>query len=177
MAAASENKDKRQAKFAQKNLSSEKKASKTASTQKETSTKNSASAENPVSLQTSQKSGNARPQGKARQKTAPAPVHLSVFAIVESGGKQYKLRPGEFVRVGKLPLEKGAKWQSPALAFQDPKGKFYIGTPVLQKVEVTGEISRHGRFKKELVFKNAAATGTVKPRATGRILQKSIFKQ
>ncbi len=82
-----------------------------------------------------------------------------MFAVVQGLGKQYKVQPGQFIRMEKLELKEGAVWKSPVLTFQDPEGKLYIGQPFVEKVEVVGKICRHGRSKKVLVFKKHRRKG------------------
>ena len=73
-----------------------------------------------------------------------------MYAIVETGGKQYRVSPGEVVRVEKLPGEIGSEIELPALAvFQD--GGDLLAGPAAGKVK--GTIVANGRGKKVLVFK------------------------
>lgn len=82
-----------------------------------------------------------------------------MFAIIQSLGHQYKVTPGSFVRLEKLPVEKGATWQTKVLALQDDKGKLHIGKPFVEKTTVIAEVRRHGKSKKVLVFKKNRRKG------------------
>ena len=82
-----------------------------------------------------------------------------MFAVVQGLGKQYKVQPGQFIRMEKLELKEGAVWKSPVLTFQDPEGKLYIGQPFVEKAEVRGLILTHGKLKKLLVFKKKRRKG------------------
>lgn len=84
---------------------------------------------------------------------------IIMFAVVQGLGKQYKVQPGQFIRMEKLELKEGAVWKSPVLTFQDSKGKLYVGQPFVEKVEVVGKVCRHGRSKKVLVFKKNRRKG------------------
>jgi large subunit ribosomal protein L21 len=73
-----------------------------------------------------------------------------MYAIVETGGKQYRVTPGEVLRVEKLAGDVGSEVELPALAvFQD--GGDVLAGPAAGKVKAT--ILGNGRGKKVLVFK------------------------
>jgi len=73
-----------------------------------------------------------------------------MYAIVETGGKQYRVAPGDVVRVGKLIGDSGAEVELPALAVFQDGGELLAGADV-GKVKAT--IVASGRGKKVLVFK------------------------
>ena len=70
-----------------------------------------------------------------------------MFAIVKTGGKQYRVEPGLKLRVEKLDAEPGATVELPVLLLGGEKT--VVGTPVVEGAEVLG----HGRGKKILVSK------------------------
>jgi large subunit ribosomal protein L21 len=75
------------------------------------------------------------------------------YAEVSSGGKQYKVREGETLRLEKLPGEVGAPVAfDQVLLFSDGEN-VSIGRPVLDDVQVQGHIVEQGRAKKIVVFK------------------------
>jgi large subunit ribosomal protein L21 len=73
-----------------------------------------------------------------------------MYAILETGGKQYRVAPGEVLRVGKLDGEIGAELELPALAVFQDGGELLAGATA-GKVKAT--IVSNGRAKKILVFK------------------------
>ena len=73
-----------------------------------------------------------------------------MYAIVETGGKQYRVAPGETVRVGKLTGEVGSEVELPALAVFQDGGDLLAGA---HAGTVKGTITANGRGKKVLVFK------------------------
>jgi large subunit ribosomal protein L21 len=73
-----------------------------------------------------------------------------MYAIVETGGKQYRVTPGDVVRVGKLNGDAGAEVELPALAVFQDGGELLAGADA-GKVKAT--IVANGRAKKILVFK------------------------
>ena len=83
-----------------------------------------------------------------------------MYALIQDSGFQYKIRLGEFVKLPKLSLSKGSIWKcTQVLAFQGVKGPLVIGSPFVSKMEVTGRILRHGKYKKVLVFKKKRRKG------------------
>ncbi|MGD9330586.1 MAG: 50S ribosomal protein L21 [Desulfobacterales bacterium] len=76
-----------------------------------------------------------------------------MYAVVKSGGKQYKVQEGETLRVEKLPGDVGAE-----IAFDDvlmvaDGDDVQIGTPRLDNVAVKGTVVEQGRAHKIVVFK------------------------
>jgi len=76
---------------------------------------------------------------------------LFVFAIIESGGKQYKVAEGDIVFVEKLNAEEGATVEFPVLAISDDSG-LKVGTPVIEGAKVTASVVKNGKAKKIYVM-------------------------
>ena len=74
-----------------------------------------------------------------------------MFAIVKTGGKQYRVEPGLKLRVEKLDAEPGATVELPVLLLGGAKTG--VGTPVVEGASVVAEVLGHGRGKKILVSK------------------------
>jgi large subunit ribosomal protein L21 len=76
-----------------------------------------------------------------------------MLAIIESGGKQYPVSPGEGVRVEKLPGDVGAAVEfAKVVAVTQDDGKLLTGDAV-KSAKVSGTIASQGRGKKVIVFK------------------------
>ncbi len=76
-----------------------------------------------------------------------------MYAVVNSGGKQYKVRQGDVLRVEKLPGEVGAPVSfDKVLLFSDGEN-LEIGQPLLDGMQVTGHIVEQDKARKILVFK------------------------
>lgn len=76
-----------------------------------------------------------------------------MYAVIASGGKQYKVQEGEILKVEKLPGEVGAKVAfDNVLMFSDGE-KTSIGTPLLEDISVQGHIVEQNKAKKIIVFK------------------------
>jgi large subunit ribosomal protein L21 len=77
-----------------------------------------------------------------------------VYAIIQTGGKQYRVAPGDVLRVERLPGERGDAVQlDQVLLVTDDGGEVRVGTPLVENASVKGEIVRQGKAKKILVFK------------------------
>ena len=74
-----------------------------------------------------------------------------MFAIIETGGKLYKVTADSLIKVEKLDAEVGSKVEFNAL-MAEIDGKVTVGTPET-KVKVVAEVTRQGRGTKITVFK------------------------
>ena len=75
-----------------------------------------------------------------------------MFAIIQTGGKQYKVQAGDVLNVEKLSAEVGTKVEFPVLLTSN-EGKVEVGTPVVAKVVCTAEVVAHGKGEKIVVYK------------------------
>jgi large subunit ribosomal protein L21 len=75
-----------------------------------------------------------------------------MHAIIETGGKQYRVAPGEVIRVEKLAGEAGSEVQLPLRAVFHDDGGLVTG-PELGEATIAGTILGEGRGKKIIVFK------------------------
>ena len=76
-----------------------------------------------------------------------------MYAVIASGGKQYRVEKDEILRLEKLPGQVGdAVSFDKILLFSDGQ-TVEVGTPVLGNVSVSGHIVEQDRAKKILVFK------------------------
>ena len=74
-----------------------------------------------------------------------------MHAIIETGGKQYRVAPGDVVRVAKLAGEVGSEIELPLRAVFKGEGELAVGAD-LGQATVKGTIVANGRGKKVLVF-------------------------
>jgi large subunit ribosomal protein L21 len=75
------------------------------------------------------------------------------YAIIRSGGKQYRVEPGTTLRVATLDGDAGAKVEFNDVLLGSDGKSVKMGKPVLSGAKVTGEIVKHGRGEKIIVFK------------------------
>jgi len=74
-----------------------------------------------------------------------------MFAIVKTGGKQYRVEPGLRLRVEKLELEPGSQVELPVLLLGGEKT--VVGAPVVEGAKVVAEVLGHGKGKKITISK------------------------
>lgn len=75
-----------------------------------------------------------------------------MYAVFETGGKQYKASKGDTLIVEKLDLEPGKTLSFDALVVSNGD-KVQIGTPVVKGAKVRAKVLEHGKEKKVVVFK------------------------
>ncbi|MEW6172844.1 MAG: 50S ribosomal protein L21 [Bacillota bacterium] len=75
-----------------------------------------------------------------------------MFAIIETGGKQYRVEEGQTLRVEKLDVPVGETFAAKVLMLAK-EDEVKVGTPELENANVSLKVIRHGRGKKVTVFK------------------------
>lgn len=77
-----------------------------------------------------------------------------MFAVIKTGGKQYKVSEGQTINVEKLDLDAGKTIDFDALLISDEEGKeVKVGTPTVSGAKVTAKVIEQGRDKKVSVIK------------------------
>jgi large subunit ribosomal protein L21 len=76
-----------------------------------------------------------------------------VYAVIMSGGKQYRVSEGDVVRVEKLDAESGAPVEFKDVLLVKTEDKTYIGQPLVQGASVQGVLESQDKDDKVLVFK------------------------
>lgn len=75
------------------------------------------------------------------------------YAVVRTGGKQYRVSPGDVIRVEALPAEAGATVEIAEVLLTSLDGAVRMGTPLVAGAKVTARVVEQGKAKKILVFK------------------------
>ncbi|MBW1886844.1 MAG: 50S ribosomal protein L21 [Deltaproteobacteria bacterium] len=76
-----------------------------------------------------------------------------MYAVIQTGGKQYVVAPGEELKVEKLPGEVGETIAFDRVLLTSDGENVNLGKPYLENTKVLGRITDHGRNKKIVVFK------------------------
>lgn len=79
-----------------------------------------------------------------------------MYAVIRSGGKQYRVAEGEVVRLERLEAEAGAAVEFKDVLLVNTGEQAYIGRPLLEGASVTGTVEANGLEDKVLVFKYKA---------------------
>ena len=81
-----------------------------------------------------------------------------MYAVIATGGKQYKVSEGDVINVEKLDVEEGNEVTfDQVLAVGGDKLK--IGSPLVDSASVTGKVVEQGRGKKIIVYHYKRKTG------------------
>ncbi|MTI81519.1 MAG: 50S ribosomal protein L21 [Firmicutes bacterium] len=76
-----------------------------------------------------------------------------MYAIIETGGKQFKVQEGDTLFVEKLALEPGETVDIDRVMMVQKDGELKVGTPTVDGAKVTMKAVRHGKGRKIIVFK------------------------
>lgn len=75
-----------------------------------------------------------------------------MFAVIQTGGKQYKVAPETELKVEKLEANVGDVVEFDALLVEND-GNVTVGSPIVNGVKVKAEVLEHGKAEKIVVFK------------------------
>jgi large subunit ribosomal protein L21 len=76
-----------------------------------------------------------------------------MFAVIKTGGKQYKVSEGATLKVEKLPAEAGAKIELDQVLMVVDGDKVTVGSPLVKGGKVTATVKGHGRGDKVEIIK------------------------
>ena len=79
---------------------------------------------------------------------------MYMFAVIQTGGKQYQVSEGQILSVEMLLVDEGKTVDFDVLLVADEEGKdVKVGTPTVAGAKVTAKVVEHGRDKKVSVIK------------------------
>lgn len=78
---------------------------------------------------------------------------MNDFAVIETGGKQYKVSVGQKIKVEKLKGDEGSDFAFDKVLLRSIGEKVEIGSPYVAGAKVEAKILKQGREKKKIVFK------------------------
>ncbi len=84
---------------------------------------------------------------------------MTTYAVIEIGGRQYRVEEGEKILVNRLPQDKGKKISPKALLYRPEKGEPVFAGADLQKVKVDAVVTEHMRGEKVRIFKHRPKKG------------------
>lgn len=76
-----------------------------------------------------------------------------MYAVVASGGKQYKVREGEILKIEKIPGKIGDSIAFDNVLLYSDGENIQIGQPKLESAKVSGHVVEQGKARKIIVFK------------------------
>jgi large subunit ribosomal protein L21 len=75
------------------------------------------------------------------------------YAIIRTGGKQFRVEPGQSIRIPTILGDEGASVEFNDVLLGNTGKAVKVGVPLLKGASVTGEIVKHGKDEKIIVFK------------------------
>lgn len=82
-----------------------------------------------------------------------------MYAIIETGGKQYKVKEGDVVFIEKLANEEGSSLTFDKVIAVLNENNSSFGAPFVKNASVNAKVLSHGKDKKIIVFKYKAKKG------------------
>lgn len=76
-----------------------------------------------------------------------------MYAIIETGGKQYKVSEGDVIYVEKLNASEGEEVTFDKVLAVAKEGGLVVGAPLVSGASVSGKVEKHGKEAKIIVFK------------------------
>ena len=76
-----------------------------------------------------------------------------MYAVIKTGGKQYRVSPGDKLKVETIDAEVGASFDFDTVLMISDGDKLTVGTPTIASAKVTAEVVAHGRAKKVEIIK------------------------
>ena len=81
-----------------------------------------------------------------------------MFAVIKTGGKQYKVQAGDLVKIEKLDVEEGKTIKISDVLMLIDGDKTTIGTPNVKGATVSAKVKSHGRGPKIKIIKFIVAS-------------------
>ena len=81
-----------------------------------------------------------------------------MYAVIQTGGKQYRVAEGDIVRVELLEKELKEKFSFDRVLLVDDNGNLKVGQPTLAGAVVDAVVITHDRSKKVIIFKKKRTT-------------------
>jgi large subunit ribosomal protein L21 len=78
---------------------------------------------------------------------------MEIQAIIKSGGKQYKVSPGQVIKVDRLPIEEGSLTEITEVLMVADQGKVKVGNPFVEGAKVVAKSLSEEKGEKVMVFK------------------------
>lgn len=77
-----------------------------------------------------------------------------MYAVIETGSKQYRVAEGDVIEVESLSIEAGKEVELERVLMVSSDGGVKVGAPTIEGAKVTATVQGHGRGKKVIVYKH-----------------------
>ncbi|MCX8161012.1 MAG: 50S ribosomal protein L21 [Candidatus Saccharicenans sp.] len=95
-----------------------------------------------------------------------------MFAVIKTGGKQYRVKEGDILSVEKLEAEKGQVVHFDQVLLLEDGEQVQVGTPYLEKARVAAEVLEDYKDEKVIVFKKKRRKGYRRKKGHRQLLTK-----
>ena len=82
-----------------------------------------------------------------------------MYAVIETGGKQYRVAPGDTLEIERLDVEPGKSLTLDKVLFVAKEGQFTVGSPTVAKASILVDVVEHLRGEKKTTFKKKRRKG------------------
>ena len=76
-----------------------------------------------------------------------------MYAVIETGGKQYRVAPGDTLEIERLKAEAGKSVIFDRVLLVANEGKISVGAPTIAKASIVADVVEHFRGEKKVAFK------------------------
>jgi large subunit ribosomal protein L21 len=76
-----------------------------------------------------------------------------MYAVIETGGKQYRVSAGDTLEIERLAVEAGQPFTFERVLMLNQDGKIAVGSPTVAKAAVVADVVEHIRGEKKIAFK------------------------
>ena len=76
-----------------------------------------------------------------------------MYAVLETGGKQYRVQAGDTIEVERVAAEAGKPFTFDRVLLASNDGKISVGSPLVSGASVVGDVVEHIRGEKKIAFK------------------------
>ena len=86
-----------------------------------------------------------------------------MYAVIETGSKQYRVAAGDTVEVERLEVEAGQTYTFDRVLLVSQEGKLSIGSPIVAQASIVADVVEHKRGPKNVAFKMKRRKGYHRP--------------
>ncbi|MGI9213795.1 MAG: 50S ribosomal protein L21 [Methylococcaceae bacterium] len=76
-----------------------------------------------------------------------------MYAVIQTGGKQYRVKEGDILKIETLPVEEGQELEFDKVLMVQSDDQIMVGRPFLESGKVTAVVKSHGRHPKIRIIK------------------------
>lgn len=100
-----------------------------------------------------------------------------MYAVIRTGGKQYRLSPGDKLKVEKIEAETGSTITFKDVLMVATDDKVTLGSPIVENAVVTGRLLNTAKERKVLIFKKRRRKGYRRKRGHRQILSEILIEE